>query len=233
MKPTPSRHCLFVALAAILSVLSLAPATAQEQSVKPGINKSYENPDVKRAIQRFEGEGREIFKKREEIVKACQLKPGMDVADVGAGTGLFTRLFAPKVGPKGKVYAVDIAKKFIDHVATTCKEQGINNVKGIVCTPESTKLDPDSVDLVFLCDTYHHFEFPQKTLASIHRALRPGGRLILIDFKKEKGKSADWVMKHVRATEQEVIQEAADAGFEFVDAPKLMKTQYVLRLKRK
>ena len=88
---------------------------------------------------------------------ACELRAGLDVADVGAGTGLFTRLFAPQVAP-GKVYAVDIAKKFIEHIEKTCREQNLTNVTGIVCSDDSTGLAADSVDLVFICDTYHHFE---------------------------------------------------------------------------
>jgi ubiquinone/menaquinone biosynthesis C-methylase UbiE len=232
MKSTLPRLSLSVLLALFLSAAAGRPAAAQQKSVKPGINKAYQNPNAEQAVKRFENERREIFRKREEIVKACQLKPGMDVADVGAGTGLFTRLFAPKVGPRGKVYAVDIAKNFIDYIEKTCKEQDIKNVQGVVCTPQSTKLAPDSVDLVFVCDTYHHFEFPQKTLASIHRALRPGGRLIIVDFKKKKGKSSERTMKHVRATEKQVIQETADAGFELIDTPKLMQAQYMLRLKK-
>src|SRR5262245_16571787 len=89
-----------------LAVLSIAhTATAQEKSVRPGINKPFENPDVPEFIGKFETESREIFAQRKEIVAACELKPGMRVADIGAGTGLFTHLFAKEVGPKGKVYA--------------------------------------------------------------------------------------------------------------------------------
>src|SRR5919206_3772426 len=92
---------------------ALAPARGQEQSVRPGINKPFENPDVKEFVGKFEVESREVYARRKEIVAACKLKPGMVVADIGAGTGLFTRLFASAVGPEGKVYAVDIAPKFI------------------------------------------------------------------------------------------------------------------------
>ena len=96
----------FAALA--LCLLTLVPTTAQEKSVKPGINKPFENPDLKDFLQKFEGESREIAANAKEIVAACKLKPGMVVADVGAGTGLFTRKFAAEVGEKGKVFAVDI-----------------------------------------------------------------------------------------------------------------------------
>lgn len=220
---------LSLLLGLILSLATVSAARAQEKSVRPGINKSYEKRAIEESVKTFEGEGRDIFKHRQKIVEACRLKPGMVVADVGAGTGLFTRLFAPKVGGDGKVYAVDITKKFIQHIEKTCKEQKIENVECIVCTPTSTELPSGSIDLAFTCDVYHHFEYPQKTLASIRQALRKGGRLIVIDFEKKEGVSSEWVMGHVRADKQTVIKEVTQAGFKLVDEPELMQGQYVLR----
>src|SRR5208283_3234036 len=109
------RRLLIYGAACILgAILVSAPLFAQEKSVKPGINKPFENPDLKDFLKKFEGESREIAAQAKEIVAACKLKPGMAVADVGAGTGLFTRRFAAEVGVKGRVYAVDIAKNFIE-----------------------------------------------------------------------------------------------------------------------
>ncbi|MBI3408126.1 MAG: class I SAM-dependent methyltransferase [Planctomycetes bacterium] len=207
-------------------------AEAQEKSVRPGINKPFENPDVKEFIKKFEVESREIFTKREEIVAACKLKPGMVVADVGAGTGLFTRLFAVAVAPKGKVYAVDIAPEFIRHIEKTCDAAGIKNVLGVVCSESSAKLPPNSVDLVFICDTFHHFEYPLKTMKSIHEALRPGGQLILIDFHRKKGESTDWVMNHVRADQDVFMKEIVSCGFKADGEEKILKENYFVRLKK-
>jgi ubiquinone/menaquinone biosynthesis C-methylase UbiE len=156
----------------------------------------------------------------------------MDVADVGAGTGLFTRLFARGVGPRGKVYAVDIARPFIQHIEKTAREKGLTNVVGVVCTQSSTELPAGSVDLVFVCDTYHHFEFPYKTLKSIHRALRPGGQLVLIDFKRIKGVSSDWVLKHVRAGQETFTREIVASGFRPVREEKLLQENYFLRFSK-
>ena len=115
----------------------------------------------------------------EAVVAACGIKEGMAIADVGAGTGLYTRLFATQTGPKGRVYAVDIARKFVDYVLKTSHQQGLNNVVGVVCKPDSAELPPDSVDLVFICDTYHHFEFPQSTMESrFSGPCRRGGRFV-------------------------------------------------------
>ena len=202
-------------------------ALAQEKSVQPGINKPYEKVDLKAQIQRFEGEGRDVVKRKDEILAACGLKPGMHVADIGAGTGLFTRLFAPKVAPGGKVYAVDISKTFIEHIQKTCRDQKIDNVEGIVCPADSTNLPPRSIDLAFLCDVYHHLEFPQKTLASIRQALRPGGRLVVVEFHKA-GRMKD----HVRADKTTFTQEIVAAGFNLTDSRPLGETQYILQFQK-
>jgi ubiquinone/menaquinone biosynthesis C-methylase UbiE len=210
-----------------------AVVAAQESSVKPGINDSYDKTTVENKVKQFERANRDVVQKQNDILDICLLKPGMDVADVGAGTGLFTRLFAAKVKPQGKVYAVDITRKFIEHIERTCKEQNIKNVEGVVCPPNSINLKPNSVDLVFTCNTYHHFEYPQKTLASVHAALRKGGRLIVIDFSKKEGVGPKWVMGHVRAGKKTVTEEITKAGFKLIDEVPLMKAQYVLRFEKK
>jgi predicted methyltransferase len=211
---------------------AVCPVPAQEKSVRPGINKPFENPDVKEYVGKFEVESREIYAQRKQILEACKLKPGMAVADVGAGTGLFTRLFAGAVGDKGRVYAVDIAPKFIQHIEKTCKEAGLANVKGIVCTQTSAELPENSVDLVFICDTYHHFEFPARTMASIHRALRPGGRVVLIDFHRILGKSSLWILGHVRAGQEVFVKEIESAGFKKVGEEKFLTENYLVHFEK-
>lgn len=188
-------------------------ASAQDKSVKPGINDPFKNPDVAKFSKTFEGESREVFVNREKVVTACELKPGMIVADVGAGTGLYTRLFAKAVGADGQVYAVDIAPKFLEHIQKTSREAGLRNVTPVLCNQDSVDLPANAVDAIFICDTYHHFEFPERTLASLHRALRPGGRLIVIDFIRIEGKSREWTLNHVRAGQDIVEKEIAAAGF--------------------
>jgi predicted methyltransferase len=221
----------FVLVVPLCLVVGLA-LRAQDKSVRPGINKPFENPDVKDFVGKFEGESREVFTQRKEIVAACKLKRGMAVADVGAGTGLFTRLFAAEVGDKGKVYAVDISPKFIEHIEETCEKAGIQNVKGIVCKPNSTELPENSVDRVFICDTYHHFEFPFKTMDSIHRALRDGGQVIVVDFQRLPGKSREWILNHVRAGEETVVKEIVSCGFKKVGEEKFLQENYLVRFEK-
>src|SRR5438445_2054730 len=100
------------------------PAPATEPSVRPGINAEYRNPDVKQWVERFETESREIYRERERIADYVGLKPGSAVADIGAGTGLFTELFARRVGPSGRVFAVDIVPEFLEHIRARSKAAG-------------------------------------------------------------------------------------------------------------
>ena len=217
----------------LLFLLLAPPLAAQEKSVNPGINRTFENPNVLEFVERFEKEGRDAFDHRKEIVTALHLKPGMVVADVGAGTGLFTRMFSPLVGESGKIFAVDITPKFVAHVEELAAEENLTNVVGVVCAPNDVRLPPWSVDLAFICDTYHHFEFPLATMRSIHKALKPKGQVVLIDFHRIKGMSSDWVMSHVRAGQEAFAQEIVDAGFKQVGEEKgVLKESYFVRFEK-
>jgi predicted methyltransferase len=225
------RTCGF-ALCLLVLLLSAPLAGAQEQSVRPGINRHYENPDWRQWSNTFESRGREVYDKRHAIVAASAVQPGMAVADIGAGTGLFTRLFSPAVAPTGTVYAIDISATFIENILQTCRDQGLDNVQGIVNTPKDTGLPANSIDLAFITATYHHFEYPASMLASIHSALRTGGRLIIIDFRRDPRISSRWVMGHVRGNKAQVIREVQAAGFRLVDDKPLLQTNYFLEFKK-
>lgn len=228
-----NRTTLLLSLSLALSVLLLGtPAAGQDASVNPGINDSYRDPDPAEFTKRFETESREVFANRRKIVEVAKAKPGMAVADVGAGTGLFTKLFARVVGADGKVYAVDIADNFLRHIERAAKKEQWGNVEPVRAAADSTNLPPDSVDLVFICDTYHHFEFPQKTMASIRRALRPGGRVVVIDFHRIEGVSSEWVLSHVRAGQEGFRNEIESARFRLVEEPKLLKENYCMVFER-
>lgn len=221
---------------ALLLLVIASAAIAQEQSVKPGINDKFLDPKLKveEWTQKFETESREIFHQREKIVSSIGLKPGMAMADIGAGTGLFTLPFAQAMGDSGKVYAVEIAKNFLTHIQARALKASAKNVETVLCTSKSVELPASSIDLAFICDVYHHFEFPQATLATLHKALKPGGEIVLIDFKRIPGESSDFVMGHVRAGQDVFESEVIAAGFEKVGEVKdVLKENYFVRFKKK
>ncbi|MBM3858017.1 MAG: methyltransferase domain-containing protein [Verrucomicrobia bacterium] len=219
----------------LLFFILAGAALAEEKSVRPGINTEYLKPDldVKKWVARFEKPGREVFDHREKIMEALHLKRGQRVADVGAGTGLFTMLMADAVGPKGKVYAVDIAKDFVALIKKRATEANLKNIETVLCTERSVELPKDSIELAFTSDTYHHFEYPGSVVASIRQALRSGGELVVVDYRREPGKSSDWIVKHVRASQEEVAKEIEAAGFERVPATDFLKENYFMRFRKK
>jgi ubiquinone/menaquinone biosynthesis C-methylase UbiE len=187
-------------------------------SAKPGINDNFLDPDldVQQWIDRFEVESREVFHARDEIMRAIALQPGERVADVGAGTGFYTLMMAEAVGHTGWAYAIEISPKFVEHMVNLFDQRSVNNVTTVMCDDDSICLPPQSIDVAFTCDVYHHFEYPDQTLTSIHEALSEGGRLIVIDFERIPGVSREWTLGHVRAGKQTVIEEIQAAGFGFV-----------------
>ena len=199
----------------------------QETSVKPGINDNFEDPDIERLTNMFETESREVYRSRDTIVEKLSLTPGLVVADIGAGTGLFTLLMASKVEPGGKIIAVDIASELLDNIAERAGEKGVENVEVQLCDQKKTGLAPVTLDLAFVCDTYHHIEFPERYLQDLMAALKPGGRLVIVDFKKDEGVNESWVMGHVRLDEKAVIAEVEAAGFHHVTSHEFMKTQFM------
>lgn len=217
-------------ITALVALTLCATAIAQKESVAPGINDNFQNPDVDRYIKMFEGESRSIYKHRNEIVATLGLKPGMAVGDIGAGTGFFSLLFSDEVTDSGKVYAVDIAQNFIDHIKNISKEHEKSNIEAIVCDERSVKLPPNSIDVAFICDVYHHFEYPYDSMTSIHDALKPGGSLVIVDFRRIEGLSTEWTLNHVRCGMGTVIDEVERSGFDLVETVDLgMEDQYVIK----
>ena len=206
------------------SLLTTARAGDAPQGEGPApfaaeMNKKFADPnlDVQHFVTHFENDSREIYVKRQDITRAVGLRPGDAVADIGAGTGLFSLLFAEQVGPKGTVYAVDIGPAFVKYIASRAKQHGYGStIKPVLNTQDSTGLAHGSLDVAFLCDTYHHFEHPEKMLASIHGALRPGGRLVIVDFDLREN-SSEFVKQRARAPQAVYCREITAAGFERIE----------------
>lgn len=117
------------------------------------------------------------------VVSALELKPGMKVADIGSGSGLFTRPIAKAVAPGGVAYAVDIDAALLEIVARSAREQKIDNIVTIAGAAADPKL-PEPIDVAFICDTLHHIEQPAEYLRTLKKYLKSGGRIAVIDFSE-------------------------------------------------
>lgn len=205
--------------------------------VPEGINDNFLDPDLdpEEWLKRFEVESREVFSGRAAVLEAVDLQPGHRVADVGSGTGLYVAAFSKAVGPRGQVFAIDISPRLVEFVRDRAQREGLENVTVIRSTPHSITLPEDSVDRVFICDTYHHFEYHADMLKSIRTAMRPGAELILIDFERIPGQSREWILGHVRAGKSEVRGEVEAAGFEFLEEVTVpeFEENYLLRFRRR
>lgn len=243
---TASGWLIAVAVCAVPSAGCLARAEempraeereAPEESVRPGLNDTFlsDDLDVGRFVKIFEGESREIYTQRRAIVQALRLTPGMAVADIGAGTGLFMAPLAKAVGSGGRVFEVDISPVFVEHLRARVRNENLGSVSVVLDSARSVELPEASIDQAFVCDTYHHFEFPLSTLASLRRAIRPGGSLVIVDFERIPGQSRDWVLEHMRAGKQVFTREIEQAGFELEKEIPIegLKENYMLRFRRR
>ena len=213
------------------------PPPLEEASVKPGVNERFLAPDVdvEQFTETFEGESREIAVHKDAIVRALDIAAGRRLADVGSGTGLFLGDLNRAVGARGKVYAVDISPGFVEHLRARVRAEGLDRVQVVLCGERSVELPEASIDVAFVCDTYHHFEYPRSTLASLHRALRRGGILYVVDFERIPGVSREWLLDHVRADKQTFTAEIVAAGFELEREIEVqgLEENYLLRFRRR
>lgn len=214
---------------------AVAPPVEQpDVGADPAINQPWQSNEIDPLVGRLESESREIFEHRERLVAEVAPRAGSTVADVGAGSGFLTLLLANAVGPSGKVFAVDINLSLLEEVERRAKAAKIGHIETRVAEQDETPLDPNTVDLVFICDTYHHFEKPRATMASIFDALRPGGELVLVDFERIEGKTEPFMLEHVRAGKEVFRQEVLDVGFELVREHEavFLEENYMLRFRK-
>jgi SAM-dependent methyltransferase len=142
----------------------------------------YRQPEAREYIKILEDPHRIEHLKPEEIIRNIGMKPGDIAADIGSGSGLFTRAMARTVAPGGRVYAVDIDKDLLAHVSQTALEQGIANITTVRAPEDSPALPDNSLDVALICDTLHHIAKKQTYLRNLKPCLKPGGRLVIIDF---------------------------------------------------
>jgi SAM-dependent methyltransferase len=148
------------------------------------------------------------------LLPALELAPGMVVADVGAGTGYWTRRLAAAVGERGVVHAVDVQPQMVAILANMVERRRLANVRTLQSAPDDVRLPPSSIDLAIMVDVYHELEAPCEMLGSIVRALKPGGRVVFVEYKGEDPRVP--IKPLHKMTEAQVKREAAPHGLEWV-----------------
>ena len=173
---------------------------------------------------------RDAEEQPDRVVRELGIAPGSTVADLGAGVGYFTWRLARAVGPTGKVIAVDIQPGMIERLRQNLADRNITNVEPVLGSEEDPRLPPNSVDLVLLVDVYHELQQPERTMAHVRRALKPDGRLVLIEYRKEDPDIPIHPLH--KMTVGEVRQEIEPIGFQFHELMDFLPTQHIVIFKR-
>ncbi len=162
----------------------------------------------------------------DRVVEALNLSAGATVVDLGAGVGYFTWRLAKRVGPQGRVIAVDIQQGMLDLLAENLRQRGITNVDAVLASPDDPGLPRGQVDLVLLVDVYHELAQPEKTMEQVRQALKPDGRVVIIEYRKEDP-SIPIDPLH-KMTVQEVRAEVEPVGYKLVEVLDFLPTQHIL-----
>lgn len=201
---------------AYTEVCMAAEAVTPQDSTSEGINHSSEKCDESDAAKP-EDRAASI----RAIVSHLGLAEGSTIADIGAGNGKDTWVFAAIVGETGKVYPEEIAEDKVKSLRDSAKKKGLSQVTPVLGCSNDPCLPADSIDLVYMNRVYHHFAKPREMLQGIRRSLKPGGYLVIVD--QRRGALRDWVPRHVREkkhhwiAETTVVREAREEGFAFFD----------------
>jgi ubiquinone/menaquinone biosynthesis C-methylase UbiE len=222
-------------------------AGAQERADRPryegraehdpdGIGKFYMGREIAQVMGHeaagwLERPEREKEEKPEKLLAALKLKPGEVVADVGAGSGYLSFRLARRVGPTGRVLAVDIQPEMLALIRARMRKEKVENIETIQGEETDPRLPASSVDLILMVDVYHEFAFPFEMAQAMIRALKPGGRLVFVEYRKEDPKV--WIKLVHKMTEEQVKKEMKPHPVTWVETLSVLPTQHIMVFKKK
>ena len=173
----------------------------------------------------YSGPGRDEWQQPQRVLEALALKTGDAVADIGSGGGYFTFRFADAVGREGRVYAVDVDPDMIRYVAGEAQKRGLGQIQTIPAAPDSAGLPANSVDLVFLANTYHHIQNRAEYFRALAPSLRPRARIAIVEFK-----AGGWISRFFgHATDAETMRaEMSAAGYDLAESFDFLERQHFM-----
>ena len=170
---------------------------------------------------------RDDWQKPDEVVKSLHLKPGDVIADIGAGDGYFTKRFAKAVSPGGQALGLEISSTKVERMRRDAERSGLNSYKATLIEHDDAGLEPGSVDIVFLCNTYHHLSNRVEYFKKLSPSLKKNGRVVIVDFYKKKMPVGPSSSDHKLAKEV-VLEEFQEAGYKLLNDKDFLPYQYYL-----
>jgi ubiquinone/menaquinone biosynthesis C-methylase UbiE len=169
---------------------------------------------------------REREERPEQVLKELDVREGQTVADLGAGSGYYTFRMAQAVGATGTVYAVDIEPRMLQFITHRAEREGVSTIKTSRATPTDPGLPVNSIDLLLMVDVYHELEYPFEVMQKVHAAMRPGGRVALVEYRANDPKV---MIKPVHTmTERQIIAELREANFRHVKTVRTLPLQHLV-----
>ena len=206
----------------------------QGRASPDGIGKFYDGREIAQ-VMGFEGAAwlerptREEEERTDLLLAQLDLKSGMTVADIGAGSGYLSRRMAPRVSP-GKVYAVDVQPQMVELLTKLSREPGLGNLVPVQGGSRDTGLPPGSLDLAIMVDVYHELEFPYEVMQSVLRALKPGGRMIFVEYRGED--PAVPIKALHKMSEAQVRREMQGLPLEWQRTSEVLPIQHIIVFRR-
>lgn len=213
-----------VGAALVGTVLAVALGAQSKPITMEEMHKLHQ--DSKAYIALLEDPARDAYQKPHEVVTALGLHAGERIADIGAGAGYFSLRFARHVGSGGRVFAVDIDPAMVVHLNEKIRDAGLDNIQSILALPDDPLLARASVDLVFICETWHHLASRPHYLQVLKTVLKPGGRVVIIDFQKRDTPVGPPM--EMRVSRADVIAELQGSGFRLAGEHAFLPYQYFL-----
>ena len=225
-KPLAIRRVARTSVAALAIVAaSITCGLADEGGDRATSHRRFD--DVAHWSRVFDDPKRDEWQRPDEIIRVLELEPGMSVADIGAGTGYFSRRLSNAVGSSGSVFVVEVEPNLVAHLRDRARAEKTANVVPVLASKNDPRLPAASIDLALFVDAYHHVDGRIAYLALLKRALRPGARVAIVDWKPGKRPVGPPEEDHKLAREQ-VIREMTEAGFQLIEAPDILPHQYLL-----